>query len=176
MNNKIKAIEEYLKYFPNDYKAKENLLLCKYAEELEIDLKGYYPKMEHDNFLISNQIMACKYYNLTNSKTNYKFNKEDTIIVWRESCGKLAFAEGEYYWTIDDEWNYFKDILKSYNPVDYDEYNDVYVYDLENGKKLINDYDEIIKDFKNKINKKIENVKLKAKELEFERLKKELNR
>ena len=175
MKERIKAIEEYLKYFPDDSCAKNNLLLCKYADELNIELgNGYYPRIAYGHFTVNSQIHASKKYYLTNSTTQYKQNGEDTIIVWSESRGRLAFVNGEYYDDIENEWNDFIDVLKSYNPIDYDEFNDDYIYDVENGKRLINDYDKIIQNFKNKVNKKIKEVEIANKKKQLEQLQKEL--
>jgi hypothetical protein len=152
MKEKIKAIKEYLKYFPNDCYARDNLLLCEYADELGIELKnGYYPRIEYGYFVINSQIKVGKKYHLSNSATKYEQNGNDSIVIWSESCGRLAFVNSDYWWDIEDEWNNFKDVLKSYNPLDYDEINNNYIYDLEHGKQLINDYNEIIRNFRNKL-------------------------
>lgn len=175
MKEKIKAIEEYLKYFPNDFNAKNNLLLCKYADELNIELSNdYYPRIAYGCFVINSQIEARKEYALTNSATQYKQNGKDTIIVWHASYGRLTFVKNEYYDYVDDEWNDFINVLKSYNPVDYDELNRTYIYNVENGKKLIHDYKDIIQNFKQKLNKKIKEVDIANKKKEIERLQKEL--
>ena len=178
MNKKIETIEEYLKYFPCDSRAKSNLLLCQYADELGVELGdkySYYPRMNFNMFQINEQIVACKRYYLTNSATNYEQNFEDTIVVWKESCGRYMFIDKNEHWSlIEDEWNELISILKSYNPLDYDKMNDTYIYDVENGKKLINDYDEIIKSIKDKVNKKIKNSELEKKRRELEKLIKEL--
>ncbi len=175
MKERIKAIKEYLRYYPNDSYANNNLLLCEYADELGIEIKNsYYPSIEYGYFVINRQIKVGKKYNLVNSATNYEQNGKDSIVIWRESCGRLAFVSDRYWWNIEDEWNDFMSVLKSYKPLDYDNLNNVYIYDLENGKKLIDDYDVIVKDFENKINKKIKEVDLARKKKELERLQKEL--
>ncbi|MBQ6816876.1 MAG: hypothetical protein IJO27_00420 [Bacilli bacterium] len=175
MKEKIKAIKEYLKYFPDDFNAKKNLLLCEYANELDIELtNSYYPRIECDYFIINSHIKVGKNYNLTNSETNYKPNKKDNIIIWHVPSGRLTFVDRDYYDDVDSEWREFKEVLKSYNPLDYDEINDTYLYELENGKRLIDDYDEIVQNFKNKVNKKIKEVQIKNKKKEIERLQKEL--
>lgn len=175
MEERIKAIEEYLKYFPNDSTAKNNLLLCQYADELDLTLNGsYYPRIDYKSCIVNNNIRTFKNYQLTNSATNYKQNKIDTLIIWSAECGRLQFVDEYYYWTIEDEWEEFINTLKSYNPVDYDEMNNVYIYNVENGKKLIKEYNIIKNDFEEKILKKINDAKLKEKKEQFERLKKEL--
>lgn len=175
MKERINAINEYLKYFPNDRNAKENLRLCQYADELGLKLNGsYYPRIDYNHCLINSQIKAGKQYYLTNSTTKYKHNEEDTIIIWSESCGRLAFVDDRYWYSIEDEWQGFMNVLKSYNPLDYDEVNNKYIYDVEHGKELINDYDKIIQNFMNNVNKKIKEVDIASKRKELERLQKEL--
>lgn len=175
MKDKIMAIKEYLKYFPSDGGAKSNLLMCEYADALGIELTGgYYPRIEYGYLIINNQIKAGRKYNLTNTATNYEQNGTDIIVVWHESCGRLAFVNEVYWYDIEDEWAWLKDALKSYNPVDYDEINNNYIYDLESGKKLINEYDALLKTFREKISIKINEVNNKKKRAELERLKREL--
>ena len=175
MKDRIKAIENYLLYFPNDIYAKSNLLLCKYSEEIGLEITdSYYPRIEYNQLKINDQIIACKKYYLTNSATKYEQNGEDTIIVWREPCGRLSFVLDKYYSDIDEEWEWFIEKIKSYNPLDYDEYNDSYIYNVENGKKLINDYKNITNELHEKIKLKSDKIKLENKRLEFEKLKKEL--
>lgn len=177
MKEKIKAIKEYLKYFPDDTYVKQKLELHQYADELDIKLNGsYYPRMNGDYCIINQQISAGKKYNLTNRKTNYKPNGKDTIIIWSEPSGSLAFVDNEYWWNIEieDEWEEFINVLKSYNPLDYDEINNDYIYDLKNGKRLIEDYEKIIDDFIKKANKKIKQVELEKKKKQLELLQKEL--
>ena len=82
--------------------------------------------------------------------------------------------EPEYWSDIEDELQELKNVLKSYNPLDYDELNEDYIYDIENGKRLIADYDKIVSDFWNKVDKKIKDVKLERKREQLELLKSEL--
>lgn len=175
MKKKITAIKEYLKYFPYDSSAKNNLLMCEYADELGMEIKdGYYSRIEYGYFVVNRQIKVGKKYYLTNSNTQYKQNGEDSIVIWSESCGRLAFVSDKYWFDIENEWKDFMNVLKSYEPLDYDELNNTYIYDVEHGKKLINDYDKIVRDFMDKANKKIKEVQLANKKKELERLQKEL--
>ena len=175
MKDKIKAVKEYLKYFPRDTYAQNNLLLCEYAEELGVELSDkYYPRIEYGYFVINSQIKVGKRYCLTNSATKYEQNGKDSLVIWHESCGRLAFVNRDYWWDIADEWNEFMNVLKSYNPLDYDELNNNYIYDIENGKRLINDYGKIYQDFMEKVNKKIKEIDIANKKKELERLQKEL--
>lgn len=175
MKERIKAVKEYLKYFPNDTFAKSNLLLCEYADELDIEIgKGYYPRIEGKYCVINSQIKVGHTYGLTNSYTKYEHNGKDKIVIWHESSGRLAFVNSEYWWNISDEWKEFMDILKSYNPLDFDEMNNEYIYDLENGKKLINDYNKLVENLQEKVNKKIKKVEFEKKKRQLELLKEEL--
>lgn len=175
MKERIEAVKEYLKYFPNDSCAKSNLSLSEYADELDMEVgKSYYPRMEYGFFVINSQIKVGKKYCLTNSTTNYEQNGSDSIVIWSESCGRLAFVDSKYWWNIVDEWDEFMDVLMLYNPLDYDKINDIYIYDLENGKRLINDYNDIVKDFKMKVDKKIKEVELDNKKKQLEQLQKEI--
>jgi hypothetical protein len=176
MKEKIEAIKNYLKYFPNDYNATNNLTLCQYADELgiELDRKSYYPKMDSGFFRINSQIQAGKKYYLVNSETQYRQNGFDTIIIWHESCGRLAFVDDKYWFTIEDEWKEFMQTILSYNPLDWDGLNNVYIFDVENGKRLIEDYKQILNEFMDKCHVRIKQYQLEQKRKELERLQKEL--
>lgn len=175
MNKRIAAIVEYLKYFPNDICAHVNLSLCEYLREFDMEYKNaYYPRIDGSWFVINRQIQAGKNYYLTNSTTGYKHNNIDTIVIWHPHCGRLDFVDDKYWFDIEAEWHDLMDVLKSYNPLDYDVLNNTYLYDIENGKKLIADYDSIMADFNAKINKKIKEVQMADKKKEFEKLKREL--
>lgn len=175
MKKRIEAVKQYLKYFPNDRYAKDNLMLCEYADELGLKLNGgYYPRIDWNYCLLNNEIKLGKKYKLTNSATKYKQNGNDTIIIWNQPSGRLAFVDNEYYFDIDDEWQDFINVLKSYEPLDYDKIKNTYIYDIKNGKRLIADYDGIVDEFMNKVDKKIKEIKLKKKREQFERLRNEL--
>lgn len=175
MKERIEAIEQYLKYFPNDRYAKDNLMLCEYADELGLELnRGYYPTMDWQYCLVNRQIKIGKKCKLTNSATKYKQNGNDTIVIWHESSGRLAFVNYDYLSDIEDEWQEFKNVLKSYDPLDYDEINNTYIYDVKNGKRLITNYNKIVDDFMNKVNKKVKEIQFKKKREQLERLRSEL--
>jgi hypothetical protein len=176
MKQKIEVIKKYLEFFPYSEEAKNNLKLCEYAEELGIKLNGsYYPKIDCGYFVINSQIKAGKKYRLTNSKTNFEQNGIDTIILWTESCGRLAFINEKYWHDVQEEWDWFCGKLLSYKPLDYDEMNNNYIYDVKNGKKLINDYKSIIEEFNEKLKEKIVKTEIEEKKKQIEKLQKELN-
>lgn len=176
MQDKINAIKNYLKYFPNDSTAANNLVLCEYSNELGValDRKSYYPRMSYGFFEINGQIKAGKKYHLVNSNTHYIQNGVDIIIIWHESCGRLAFVDDAYWYTIDDEWKEFMKTLLSYEPLDWDELNNTYIFDVENGKRLIEDYKQILNEFMDKCHVRIKAYQIEQKRKELERLQKEL--
>lgn len=177
MKDKIYAIEQYLNYFPKDYTAANNLKLCKYADELDIKLDemACYPHMDSDYFIINAQIKAGKKYHLTNTKTNHQLNGIDTIVIWNEPCGRLAFVNREYYDAVIDEWDELMQIILSYNPLDWDSLNKTFIFDLKNGKKLIRDYPKIVAEFREKCKVRIKKYQILQKKKEVEKLIAELN-
>lgn len=177
-DNPIKAAETYLKYFPEDFNAKNNLKLYQYCKELElIPNDNYYPHISgYGRIEINNCITASKLTGdiITNSATNYTFDDSELYISWDSPCGRLNYVNEEFWHKIDAEWEELMNIFKSYKPLDYDLMNNHFIFDVENGKKFINDYDEIIKIFKNKINIKIKAIQLEKKKQEIEKLKAEI--
>ncbi len=177
MISRIKAIKEYLKYFPDDRTANNNLILYEYSSLLDIDLDtnhSCYPRVEYGYLRVNRQIKLGREYQLANSHTGYHQNKEEILVIWKEPCGRLAFVSECYYYVIGNEWNEFMNILKSYEPLDYDPTNNVYIYDIEHGKKLIDDYNKILEDFGDKTKEKINKVRRDKKRAQIEALKKEL--
>lgn len=178
MINRIKAIKEYLKYFPDDRTAKNNLILCEYSNLLDIDLdtnhRTYYPSVEHGYLIVNRQIRVDREYRLANSHTGYHQNKEEVLVIWSEPCGRLAFVNDRYYWAINNEWDEFMNILKSYEPLDYDTTNNAYIYDIEHGKKLIADYKDIVSNFEEKLHSKINEILIQDKREQLKQLQEEL--
>lgn len=175
MNDKINAIKDYLKYYPNSFEARANLKLCEYAQELGIKLNGsYYPRMDYDRFMINDLLYATKRCTLSNHATSFVPNEVDTIVVWYASCGRLEFVLNDYWHNVDEEWKWFHDKLKEYNPLDYDEVNNKYIFDIENGKRLIEDYAKITDELKSMLKKKILFIETEKKKKELERLQKDL--
>lgn len=177
MISRIKAIKEYLKYFPDDRTANNNLILCEYSSLLDIDLDtnhSYYPRVEYGYLRVNQQIKLGREYRLANSHTGYHQNKEEVLVIWNEPCGRLAFVNDRYYHVVDNEWNEFMNILKSYEPLDYDTINNVYIYDIEHGKKLIADYKDIVSNFEEKLHSKVNEILIQDKREQLKRLQEEL--
>lgn len=170
MKEKINVIKEYLKYFPDSIEAQQNLILCECSELLGIKLNGsYYPRVKGERYCVNDQIFLSKYYDLTNHSTDFVPNG-DMLIIWKAESGKCDFCMSEYWYDIDEEWNWFISVLKSYNPLDYDEINNTYIYNLENGKNLIDDYVKIKHTFDEKLKSKIKAVQIEKKKKELEKL------
>lgn len=178
MISRIKAIKEYLKYFPDDRTANNNLILCEYSNLLDIDLdtnhRTYYPKVEYGYLSVNRQVRVGREYQLANSHTGYHQNKEEILVIWSEPCGRLAFVNDRYYWAINNEWSEFMNILKSYEPLDYDPTNNTYIYDIEHGKKLIADYKNIVSNFEEKLHSKINEILIQDKREQLKQLQEEL--
>ena len=81
---------------------------------------------------------------LSRKATSYKFNPNTYYVVWDNgNIGRLMFINEAYYCNVEEEWRAFEQKLLSFNPLDYDAFNNEYVYDIENGKKLIDAYRHI---------------------------------
>ena len=141
MTDKINVIKQYLNHFPESSEANQKLRFYTYLQKLGIECNNsYYPRMDGHYLRLNEQMFATEqHYSLTNSTTKYIYNEMKTIIVWRAHSGKLDFVSDEFWWNITDEWDWFMNVLKSYNPFDYDEINNTFLYDIEDGKKLYND-------------------------------------
>lgn len=118
---------------------------------------------------------VVKGYDICNSSTGYQPKDDTWYVVWDNgNIGRLQFVRNEYYSCVQNEWEEFKNRLLSYNPLDYDKLNDVIVYDLENGKRLMADYKQICEETSAKMKDKIKRVQLKEAKEKYERLLNEL--
>lgn len=111
-----------------------------------------------------------KNYNITNSTTNFQGDKNKYYIHWDDNIGRLMFVEQEYYWLVEKEWREFINILKSYDPLDWDKYNSHMIFDIGHGKKLISNYAEIKKKTYDKMEAKIRQVELEKAKKKYEKL------
>lgn len=174
MNEKLKAVREYLKYYPGDKTAKENELRIKYEEELGIS--EYYPnaKMSGERCILSSEFEVSLYYDLTNHGTKYKATGETPLLIWHMPCGRLQFVDAAYWEAVDEDWRELLKKLEAYNPVDYDRINETYVYEAENAKKLLRDYENIKNDFIEKAGKKAKALSVEKKKKQIEQLQREI--
>lgn len=126
-----------------------------------------------DKLTTSNHFYVAKFECMANPATDYIPTDPDEFYVhWDNgNIGRLQFTTIDYWGYLGDEWREFKNTLKSYNPVDWDDLNNHMVFKIEDGKRLMNDYKDICKETQEKINTKI---KTSVKALIIEKKKKEL--
>jgi hypothetical protein len=171
MNEKINAIKEYLKFYPDSSEAKQNLIFCTYMQELGLENSdSYYPRMQGLQFRLNTQMFVVKKYTLTNPIKNYIPNGVDTLIVWKADAGRCDFVLSDYWFSIEKEWHWLHNTLHEYKPLDYDEVNNTYLFDIENGMKLFNDYSDLMKKFNKMLKDKITTVQIEKKKKELEKL------
>lgn len=114
-------------------------------------------------------------YYISNSKTGYKPEKGRYYVIWDNgNIGRLQFVSSAYYAIVQKEWDEFKNELMKYNPVDYDEFNCRNIYTIEDGKRLMADYDDICNRTLKKMRKKIAKYELEKKKEELKKLEAEV--
>ena len=122
-------------------------------------------RLNYDHFRIREN------YYITNSATHYKPKKGEYFIEWDNgNVGAYQFVGDFGYPLVQDEFKEFEQKLMSYNPVDYDPYNCHIVYDVENGKRLIEDYPQLLIETKAKMQKKIKAAELEQAKKKYEKL------
>lgn len=174
----IEICEKYHECFPKDHNARVNLDLLHFANDLGLTFEAiydrYYPRMNGSFMEVNQYIKLGKTYHLTNSATNYKQNGDDTLVIFDTNCGRLMFVGLDYYYVVADIWRKFTAKLKSFEPLDYDELNNKYIYSLTNGKRLIAAYPEIEKEFQEQCNIAVKHEQLRKKLEEAEKLQREI--
>lgn len=118
-----------------------------------------------------NDFRIVKEYYICNSSTGYQPKDDTWYVIWDNgNIGRLQFVSDTHYYDVQDEWEEFKNRLLSYNPLDYDKMNDFNVYDIENGKRLMADYQQICDETLAKMKDKIKQVQLREAKEKYERL------
>lgn len=108
------------------------------------------------------KLLKGKQFYINNKATSYEFDPDTYYVVWDNgNVGRLMFINETYYTDVNEEWEAFEQKLLSFSPLDYDTFNNKYVYDIENGKKLIDAYRDICFDTKNAMGVKIKEAKRK---------------
>lgn len=108
---------------------------------------------------------------ITNSSTHYDFNDGKYYVTWNNgNVGKYQFVDSEVHDYVDEEWEQFIAELDGYKPLDSDPYHDRKIYSFENGKRLMNDYEDICKRTMKAMSKKVKKRKLEKLKRELERL------
>lgn len=117
-----------------------------------------------------------KGYYITNNGTGHKPNNDEWYVEWDNgNVGRLQFVSSEWWGYVGDEWDNFYKELMSYNPINYDPLNCHIIYDVENGKRILEDYKDICKRTREAIEKKLKQAKVEKAKKELERLIKEQN-
>lgn len=142
---------------PNEY-----LEACKKLRALGLE---WGDDIKFDDFYI------IKGYHIINPTTKFQGDKDRYYIHWDNgNIGELMFVTQEYCFLVEEEWTEFNNILKSYASLDWDKYNWHMVFDIEHGKKLISDYKEIKKKIYDKMKVKIKQIELEKAKKEYEKL------
>lgn len=139
---------------------------------------GYTLKERHANFEFS----VCHGCNLTNKETGYKWSKNEWYIhLSFGGCGRLNFVNCNRYYQNSDVlylgepdkvWRDFLSKLLEYNPLDYDEINNEYLYTVEDGYRLYNDFRGIYMATIGAMNAALKEYRIKEMESELKMLKK----
>lgn len=139
---------------------------------------GYTLKKRYANFEFS----VCHGCNLTNKETGYKQDKNEWYIhLSFGGCGRLNFANCNRYYQnsnilYSDEpnkvWHDFLSKLLEYNPLDYDGANNEYLYAIEDGYRLYNDFRGIYMATADAMNATLKEYRIKEMESAIEMLKK----
>lgn len=114
-------------------------------------------------------------------KKGYHFNKSGLdphgwYVEWyKGNVGAYQFvSRSDEYKNVQDEYHEFISELLKYNPIYHDNDNNAIIYDVKNGKKLLEDYESIVNRTQRKIDAKIISLEAeKAKERYEELLKKQ---
>lgn len=115
-----------------------------------------------------------KGYYITNNGTGHKSNNDEWYVEWDNgNVGRLQFVSSEWLGYVGEEWENFKKELMSYNPVNYDPMNCHIIYDVENGKRVLENYQDICKRTREAIEKKLKQARIEKAKSELERLIKE---
>lgn len=133
---------------------------------------GYKMKVKYGSF----DFVICHGYNLTNSKTHYKQNKNDWYIRFSSGgIGRFNFIQdwggGSLFSDeVNDLYDKFIEKIKGYNPVDYDSLNAEYLFTVEDGYRLYKDFEKIFEETRSLINNELKNIKIKQLKSELENL------
>lgn len=170
--DKIAVIEQYLEHFSKDYIARENLDRLKYLDALGLEDRNYYFWM--GGLVVNEMITVRSAYHITNPSNGVKDYSDGVFVIWGSPCGRLEFFRDDYYQTIGQSWQNFKNKCLSYNPICYDEINEEMLFDVESGARLIKDYPQIKEEFIFEAKKQIKEAELREIRKKFDKLKTEL--
>lgn len=174
----IKEVVESIHLNINEDEITYNLFLLKLCNKYNLkitDVKNY---NVYDYFCLkSNDVdfVIVKNPYIHNPHNKVKFNKEINYIQLNNgNIGRLMFPHArdiEIKYSISDPvWNEFKNELISYNCIDYDQMNFNFVYSMEDGIRLYQDFDSIYKKYAEKFNALYKIVKINKMKEELKKL------
>lgn len=168
IDERIEFLKTYINEFEKTsqygygYRANEYLKTCEKLKALGFN---WGDKIDFEDFRI------YKGHNISNSSTNYKGNDDDYYIHWDNgNVGCLMFVNSENCDLARDDYNEFLEKLRSYGAVDWDDFNAHIIFDIEHGKKLLEDYPKIRQETADKIKKKLKNEELAKAKRKYEQL------
>lgn len=177
MNTSITEVKELMNKvvtlknnMPWNYGRDERDIL-KTCEILEILGWEWGHQVQYNDFRITQDY----YISPSNQAKKYKPQKDEWFIVWDNgNIGRLQFVADKYWYAVEDEWKDFRQKLMAYEPLDYDLRNDQMIYSIENGKKLLEDYEKICNETRETMRAKIKQVEMKEAKDKYEKLLKEM--
>lgn len=118
--------------------------------------------------------VICRIPHIYSPTNKVKFEESDYIQLSNGNIGRLMFPHtgvAEMNYSISDPiWNEFKDELLSYNCLDYDKVSFNYVYSMEDGLRLYQDFDSIYKKYAEKFNSLYKEIKINKMKEELKKL------
>ena len=112
-----------------------------------------------------------KGFYITNSSTGYEPNNETYYIHWDNgNVGAYQFVcDSDEYSAVQNDFKEFKNKLMSYGAIDWDGMNNHIIFDIEHGKKAMEEYDSILKETKEKMSVKLKKMKAEKAKKEYEK-------
>lgn len=170
----IRIIQDYLEIVPEDPSAIEMLRAFQIESDLGLEegtlLKRAYSSA-HKGFMLNKNLYACRLKDLR--RTTHK--QDFSVVVLK--IGRLDFVLVDYYFDVEDVWKEFVKVIAGYEPLelnDRDSTCNEWIFDVEHGKKLMEDYSGIISLFEKKFSKKVNRILINQKKKEIEELEQEL--
>lgn len=108
---------------------------------------------------------------LSNPTLNYQINNNEWYILWGNGrCGQSWFAPRAYWDVVQTEWREFQCAMLAFGALDYDLKHDRIIYNIENGKKVIESYADLCKRTQEAMNKKVKAEQIRRKQAELAKL------
>lgn len=173
----IKEVVESIHLNINEDEITYNLSLLKLCNKYNLKLNDIKNYNVYNNCLKSNDVdfVIIKNPYIHNPYNKAKFNEGiDYIQLNNGNIGRLMFPHArdiEIKYNISDPiWNEFRNELLSYNCIDYDQMNFNFVYNMEDGIRLYQDFDSIYKKYAEKFNALYKVVKINKMKEELKKL------